>query len=77
MWQCSDHVLENDLTLALVDRHARVRVIVLDELGDRVELLLDKQPVTSQTQSNVVCQSVSQWAYRIEATLMEVLEAED
>ena len=77
MWQCSDHVLENDLTLALVDCHARVRVIVLDELGDRVELLLDKQPVTSQTQSNVVCQSVSQWGYRIEATLMEVLEAED
>jgi hypothetical protein len=77
MWQCSDHVLENDLTLAFVDRHARVRVIVLDELGDRVELLLDKQPVTSQTQSHVVCQSVSQWVYRIEVTLMEALEAED
>ena len=77
MWQHSDHVLENDLTLALVDRHARVRVIVLDELGDRVELLFDKQPVTSQTQSNVVCQSVSQCVYRIEVTLMEALEAED
>ena len=38
-------VLEDDLPLALVDRDAGVRVVELDQVGDRVKLLLDKKPV--------------------------------